>query len=580
MIALRNLLFVVIYSLSLTTFGQAVLYVSPKGSGKTFSLKSPGNLEEVILKLQQSQKNKSGETLVHLKGGTYNLSKTIVLSSLESGSDANTITFSSAPGERALISGGKKITGWLLAGNGIYKAKLAEGSQFRQLYIDGKMAIRARTPNREHPEDYGPYNRIKRFDEKAKTVQILAAELPPVNKLREVELVINQHWYQSRLRIASYIIDKDSAAITIQEPERNILFGMTGNKMLWPEKPYYLENAWEFLDADNEWYLDKETQTLYYKPATGKKMEQLDVVAPMLETLVQISGTEEKPVHNITFKNIDFGYSTWLMPDTTGSILTQGAQVRGMENVLLPGTVQVQFARNFLLEDCSVFGSGANGIVFSQGVWNSKIMGNHIHEISANALVIDTYKKINPPQGLQCRDNTVAQNLIENIGLHYTNGMGLIASCVSGLIVEHNEIRYGRYSGMQIGNHYGDNSSGTQDNLVRFNNIHHVMLMHDDGGAIYTLSNQKGTQIYSNWIHDYTKCQWADNYPVNGVFLDNNSSYIQVKDNVFTDLPNVDQLKENKGTKVHDNVFLNNDTQDEGIKKQAGITKINTLKKR
>ena len=98
------------------------------------------------------------------------------------------------------------------------------------------------------------------------------------------------------------------------------------------------------------------------------------------------------------------------------------------------------------------------------------------------------------------------------------------------------------------------------------------MLLHDDGGAIYTLSNQKGTKIYNNWIHDYTKCEWADNYPVNGVFLDNNSAYIEVKDNVFSNLPNVDQLKENKGTNIHDNLFINNESQDEGIKKLAGIT--------
>lgn len=562
----RYLFTTILCSVSFTAFSQTTLYVSPEGSGNAFSLQSPGSLEQVVGKLKTADK----ETIVYLKGGTYDLSRTFLLEDL---SRAHRITFSSAPGERAVISGGRKITGWKSAGKGIYKVRVPQGSQFRQLYVNGKMAVRARTPNREHAEDYGPYNRIQRFDEPNKTIRVLAAEIPAVKKQRQVELVINQHWYQSRVRIDSYTTDKDTAVITVQEPERKILFGMTGNKMLWPQKPYYLENALEFLDHENEWYLDKETQTLYFKPAAGKKIGRLEVIAPVVETLVQVSGTEAQPLEHITFRNIDFAYSNWLMPDTAGSILTQGAQLRGNAVAILPGLIQVEFARDFQLDNCTVYGAGANGIVFSRGVWNSKITGNHLHEISANAIVIDTYKKPNPPQTLQCRDNLVAQNLIEHIGLHYTNGMGLIASCVSGLVIEHNEIRYGRYTGMQIGNHYGDKSSGTQDNLIRFNNIHHVMLLHDDGGAIYTLSNQKGTQIYKNWIHDYTKCKWADNYPVNGVFLDNNSAFIQVRDNVFTNLPDVDHLKENKGTKVHDNVFTNNESQDEKIKKGAGITK-------
>src|SRR5690606_1036330 len=125
------------------------------------------------------------------------------------------------------------------------------GASFRQLYVNGKMAVRARTPNRQHGEDYGPYNRIQRFDEQHKTVRVLANEVPAVKRPREVELVINQHWYQSRVRIDHYTTDKDTAVITVQEPERKVLFGMTGNKMLWPQKPYYLENAREFLDYEN-----------------------------------------------------------------------------------------------------------------------------------------------------------------------------------------------------------------------------------------------------------------------------------------------------------------------------------------
>ena len=39
-----------------------------------------------------------------------------------------------------------------------------------------------------------------------------------------------------------------------------------------------------------------------------------------------------------------------------------------------------------------------------------------------------------------------------------------------------------------------------------------------DGGAIYTLALQPGTCIKENWMHDFGRCEWADNIPVYGVF--------------------------------------------------------------
>jgi hypothetical protein len=140
-------------------------------------------------------------------------------------------------------------------------------------------------------------------------------------------------------------------------------------------------------------------------------------------------------------------------------------------------------------------------------------------------------------------------------------------------VVENNEIRYGRYSGMQIGNHYGDNLSGIRDNLIRRNNIHHVMLLHDDGGAIYTLALQPGTKIIENWMHEFGRCPWADDYPINGIFLDNNSGYIRVQDNVFTNLNDVDRIKEqNAGNATtRDNILVNNNSQNIDVKNNSGV---------
>ena len=48
-----------------------------------------------------------------------------------------------------MFSGGRAITGWAKAGAGLWKAALPDKAwKFEQLWIDGRLATRARTPNK------------------------------------------------------------------------------------------------------------------------------------------------------------------------------------------------------------------------------------------------------------------------------------------------------------------------------------------------------------------------------------------------------------------------------------------------
>jgi len=569
---LKNILLGILFLAGHQALAQTNLYVSTSGKGNKCSENEPCDLAGIKEKLRELNKTDAGKVHVNFKSGVYELKSTFEITQHEAGNPKNQITFQSVSGSQVLFSGGTKITGWSSAGNGILKAKIPENADSRQLYVNGKMAVRARFPNRLDSADFGPYNRLLGFDTKNKTVFVRPQELPAVKQTGQIEMVINQHWYQSRIRIASLEKVRDTLVITPMETERAHLFQLTYARMLDPGKPYYFENALEFLDADGEWFLDKAEHFVYYKPHLAENIDNLEIIIPALKTLIQVAGTKDIPVQNVTFSGIDLRYGNWLSPSKKGSIATQGVQVRGYEKDTGPGLMQVEFARNFTVNNCNISGAGAHGIVFSKGVQNSSITGNHIHEISANGIVIDTYRKLLPPDSLMCRNNIIAENLIENVGMHYTNGMGILASCVIRHIIEHNEIRFGRYTGMQIGNHYGDNLNGMRDNLVRKNNIHHVMQLHDDGGAIYTLSTQPGTKIYENWIHDYGKSQWADNFPVNGIFLDNNSAYMLVEKNVFSNLTNVDRIKEQYNPQsTHDNTLINNNLLDKEIMNAAGV---------
>ena len=49
---------------------------------------------------------------VMLRGGTYPMSRTLVLKPQDSGSERTPITYAALPGEEPILSGGRKITGW------------------------------------------------------------------------------------------------------------------------------------------------------------------------------------------------------------------------------------------------------------------------------------------------------------------------------------------------------------------------------------------------------------------------------------------------------------------------------------
>ncbi|MEN7551739.1 right-handed parallel beta-helix repeat-containing protein [Rapidithrix thailandica] len=566
------LLTLTIWFNGMVTFGQTTLYVSPSGNGQEFGKEQPGNLLDLPEKLRTLNQREEGVIRVLFYGGEYALSATWHLTEKEAGNELNTIILEGIKGEKVSIYGGQRVTKWQKAGKGIYKAKLPASAEFRQLYVNGKMAIRARTPNRDNDQHFGPYYRVLGFDKQ--TIWVNASEISAWRDFQEVELVLHQHWFHSRIKLASFEVTGEKALITPLPPTGEYVLQLYPS-MMEPGKPYYFENSIEFLDQGGEWYLSKAENTLYYKPRPKEDIHSLEVVYPRVNTLFAINGKGKAPVYNLTLKNLQFAYGNWTLPGKEGVLSNQGVQARGYYGKRgFPGLVQAAFVRNLKIKNCHFTGAGANGIVWNKGVQDSEIVSCHLDQISANGIIIDTYKRHTPPDSLACKNNRIDNNLIENIGLHYTNGMGVIAHFVENLVVESNEIRYGRYTGIQIGNHRGNHLSLLSDNLIRSNNIHHVMQLHDDGGAIYTLSPQPGTKILRNWVHDYGRSPWADDFPVNGIFLDNHSSHILVQDNVLSNFaPDIFRIKEQcaDGAETWGNVLINNNTQNQEIISQAGI---------
>ena len=143
---------------------------------------------------------------------------------------------------------------------------------FRQLWVNGRKATRARTPN----DDNLP--RLLTWDTSERETTVPAAALSGVRQPGQLEMVLHQMWAVSVLRVKTLAVEGGKALLTFQEPESQIQF-----EHPWPRpiingkngsSAFYLTNTMELLDQPGEWFYDAAPhgQVLYYWPRPGESL--------------------------------------------------------------------------------------------------------------------------------------------------------------------------------------------------------------------------------------------------------------------------------------------------------------------
>ncbi|MEA1951827.1 MAG: right-handed parallel beta-helix repeat-containing protein [Planctomycetota bacterium] len=563
---LTALLLLTIYLLSTgnaAADAQKALHVSPSGSDdNSGSEQKPfKTIRRARDEVRKANQKMTGDIEVILHGGTFRLSETLVFDHRDGGTDGHHVVYKAAKDASPVLSGGRAITGWKEDAEGRWKAS-TDIDNFRQLYVNGNRAVRARSPEAKAKStkwfDLGiaTVPGMKLFGENGyRTTDTAMADW---RNPGDIELCYYVGWCHTRCKVQSIARDGPHAVIRMLQPYFKIARTKQGVQV---NLPNYIENAFELLDEPGEWYLDRAADTVYYMPKPGEDMKTARVIAPTVEKLVELRGTLEQPVENMRFEGLTFAHAGRLQPSRTGLVDMQATftyalerlytcvkpwvtQIMG-EAVKTPANIVCRAAKGVRFERCTFTKLGGAGIDLEHGSANNTICGCRFHDISGTAIQVgDVLKDDHHPsfKTMIVKNNAVINNLIHDCCVEYYGGVGVFAGYTDGTIIANNEIRDLPYSAISVGWGWGipDTGGGAQryyspykfatptpsgNNRIERNHIHHVQRKLSDGGGIYTLGNMPGTIIRGNHIHD------NGGHP-GAIYLDEGSGFIEVTGNV------------------------------------------------
>lgn len=552
------------------------IWISPKGSDfNDGTRQSPkATLTSALRQAREWRRTEDnriqGGITIYMEGGTYAFHEPVFIRPEDSGTKESPTIIRSVGDEKVILSGGISINGWKKQGK-VWVADVpvfnGRPLDFRQLWVNGKKAVRARDV-----EDFEKMNRICSVDEKNEILYVPAVSIRRLIdnkgnlKAKYAEMVLHQMWCVANLRIRSVEVQGDSAAIRFHQPESRIQF-----EHLWPRpmvttdghnSAFYLTNARELQDVPGEWYHDMDARKVYYYPREGEKMQEAEVIVPAVETLVRVEGTVDRPVCHIRFEKITFSYTTWMRPSEKGHVplqagmyLTDGYRIdpkmqRNYLNHPLDNqgwlgrpaaAVRVVAAKQIDFERCRFEHLGSTGLDYEEAVQGGVVRGCLFRDIAGNGLLVGSFSpaahETHLPYDPADRREVCTQQQINNcyfteIGNEDWGCLAIAAGYVGDINIEHNEISEVPYSGISLGWGWTQTVNCMRNNRVHANLIHHYAKHMYDVAGIYTLGSQPKSYVTENCVHSIYKPGYVHD-PNHWFYLytDEGSSFITVRDN-------------------------------------------------
>jgi hypothetical protein len=458
----------------------------------------------------------------------YTLPRVFELTVEDSGTAESPIIYRAAPGEEVRVLGGEVVTGFRPVTDPTVLSRLDESARGKvveadlralditdygsagggglELFFGEKPMPLARWPNEG-------FTRIVDVLGKA-TVDVRGTKGcvegifsyegdRPARWVKEPDAWLHGYWFWdwSDQRQKVKAIDLAEHKIELQPP----FHGYGYRKGQW----FYAYNLLSEIDQPGEWFLDRESGTLYFWPPGP--IDSARAIVSVLPNLVRMENVSHVALRGLTF---EAARATALTIAGGTSNRVVGCTLRNMGGSAL----NISGGIGHVVTGCDVYLCGAGGISMSGGDRKSLTGGghwadnNHIHD----------YGRWQPM---------------------YSAGVSLSGV---GLRATHNLIDNAPHQAI---------SFGGNDHVIEFNEIHSVCFESNDAGAIYAGRDwtMRGTVIRNNYLHDITGFEGRGCV---GVYLDDMFCGTDIVGNLFHRVTSAAFIGGGRDCRIENNIFV------------------------
>ena len=410
--------------------------------------------------------------IVNILPGEYYLTAPITITPALSG-----LHIKGAGASKVSIKGSVPLElAWVPFNDSIYVTNVPEALKFDQFMVNGSPQILARYPN---------------YDENGGYWQGYAADA--ISKERVASWKNPEGAYFHALHKGRWGGFHFMITGTNEDGTPILEGGQQNNRPSKPHEEYRMvENVFEELDSPGEWFLDRDTHKLYYWPQAKTDLASANYEVATLTDLIQVEGTEQSPVENVSISGITFmNTKRTFMEDFEPLLRSDWTIYRG-------ASVFFENTENCTVENNVFTNLGGNVIMASKYNKGLSITENHFYDCGASAIAFigdssavrspsfryPEYVSIGkmdsiagPKNERYPRECLVENNLIHRIGRIEKQTAGVQISMAMDITVRHNSI----YDVPRAGINIGDGTWG--GHVIAYNDVFNTVLETSDHGS-------------------------------------------------------------------------------------------------
>ncbi len=417
---------------------------------------------------------KTGPITVWLRGGTYYLDSSLVFTPSDNGTAASPITYCNFCGERAILSGGKKVTtAWSTYSGSIMITNIGTNVKCDQLFLNGRRQVLARYPN---------YSTGYLDGYASDALNHIATSANPTQGPGYIRALHDNMWGGN-----DYIVTGNTSTSYQWVGDNNRGSGMHATYRM-------IENLFEELNAAGEWYYNKTTGNLYFWPPSGTNMSTATIELASVEELIKVVGTSSSsPTSYITFDSLTFAQTH----RTMFTRVPYDKLLRGDWCIVRAGTIFLQNAENITVKNCFFDQVGGNGVFMNGHNKNNLIYNNRFVEAGATCVACvglvsacrnpSTWENhitnmndatVGPVSGsFDYPDScTISNNLMDSLGRFEKQTAGVCLSMSHAITVRHNTINGSPRSGVNV------NDGTWGGHIIEYNDISNCVQESGDHG--------------------------------------------------------------------------------------------------